>query len=303
MACFAAVYGVKHHGSVGLDAHGGPGLTAVGAVAPGGGVGHHAVPDHDVSHAAGPLGGGQGRVLAGGGQRDLVSHLECHVGVSPVGRVGGGEDVLVRSDGDGLVGEDQLGHLQGQAGVDRKLRDLPGIRVGGRLHAHIPARALAPGGHGGEILVEEKNIVCLRAGLVEVGGDHSELGVMVIQGDGHLGPVHNGRLAVGEDQGVLPVVAGLIDPVLDHQADGHAGGHDEEIGVYAAQHPPALGLREGDGPVDIAVAVDGGIPLNQHGGDGAVRGQLQGVALHPASAVDGDGVAVGQAVHKLGDGL
>ncbi len=275
-----AVHSVKDHGPVRLDSQCGAGLTAVGPIDPGGVVGDDAVPHHDVPHAAGPPCLGQGGVLTVGGQNDPVPLLKAVENLAQTIAGGGGEDVLVRADGDGLVRQDQLGDLQGEGGVDCEAGGASRGGVGRRLHAHIPAGALGPGGDGGKMLVEQVEPAPFSPGLVEVVG-----------GDGEAAAV------------VFAVVAGLIDPVFHHQTDWHAGGHGEEIGVDGAQHMIALGLGLGDGVVDTGSAVDRSAGLGQDGPGVAARLQLQRKTLHPASAVDGDGIAVSQAVGELGGGL
>ena len=172
MARLPAVHRVEHQGAVVLDTQGGARLAAVLGIGPAGGVGDGAVAHHDIPHAAGPLGLGQGGVGAAGGQGDGVAHLKGGKGVPPVGGVGSGKDVLVRSNGDGLVGNEQLGHLQGDAAVDGEVGDPAGKGVGRCPHTHIPAAAVAAGGDGGEVLIEQVDATDLVAGLVEVVGDH-----------------------------------------------------------------------------------------------------------------------------------
>ena len=65
----------------------------------------------------------------------------------------------------------------------------------------------------------------------------------------------------------------------------------------------ALGLGLVYGVADAGSAVNRSAGLGQDGPGVAARLQLQGKTLHPASAVDGDGIAVSQAVDELGGGL
>ena len=135
------------------------------------------------------LGVGEKGVAAGGGQDDLIPHLEGGEDVGAVGLVVGGEDVLVRTDHQGLVGQEHLGHLQTDGGVDGEVGDQAGLHIGDGLQPHIPAAAVAAGGDGGEVLVEQIDAADFMAGLVKAVGYHRGAGGMVKQGDGHAGDV------------------------------------------------------------------------------------------------------------------
>ena len=152
-------------------------------------------------------------------------------------------------------------------------------------------------------MVEEIDAADVVAHLIEIVGGDGGAGGLVGQRQLHLGVAHDRDLPVGDEHGVLRGAAGLVDAVLDDDAQGHAGGGGEEVGVDGPQDVVTLLLGVGHRPVDGGGAVDGARALQQDGLHIAVRLQLQGVALDPAAAVDGDGVVVGQTVHDPGGGL
>ena len=134
-------------------------------------------------------------------------------------------------------------------------------------------------------------------------GVHGIAGGLIIEGHTDLWRGDDGNLAVHDGHGVLPLGAGLVDAIFYNDTHGHPGGHGEKVGIDRAQHMVSGLLGGRDGLVDGGRAIDGAGALHQNGVGIAVSGQLKGIALHPASAVDGDGVAVSQAIHDLGGGL
>ena len=57
--------------------------------------------------------------------------------------------------------------------------------------------------------------------------------------------VESFALELVNDQGVLRLVAGLVDPVLNDDAQGHTGGHGEEVRIDGGQHVVAHLLGAG----------------------------------------------------------
>ena len=150
IAALAAVHGVHQQSAVCLHAQGGAGGPAILHIVPLAAVGEGAVFHHDIPHAPGPLGVGQGLVVTAGPQGDLVPHGKGLIVEQIAGGVIGGEDILVLPDVQGIAGLEHLRHLKGQVGVQGQLGPLAAVH---QLHAHIPAGGRGAGGHGGEVPV------------------------------------------------------------------------------------------------------------------------------------------------------
>ena len=147
------------------------------------------------------------------------------------------------------------------------------------------------GGDGGKVVVQQIDAPGLLSGLIEVVGNHGDVGGVVVQGQRDGRPLHNHHLIV--NHGVLALIAGLVHPVLNDQSQRDAGGHREKIGIDAAQHMVPGGLGVGDRPVDADAGIDGLRSLKQDGLSGAVRGKFKGKTLDAPVVVDGNGIAVG----------
>ena len=279
VAGLPAIHRVEHHGAVLLY----PYRSAWGlsdGIVPGGAVRHSAVSDHNIAAAPCPLGIGDGAVRAGGGQGDPVPHLIAGEEFGKAGLIGGGEDVVVLSDGDGVLGLKDLGHLQGELTVDGE----GGVTVILRhLEADHPAAGgVGAGGDGGEVLIIKVKSAGGVSPLVEVGeGDHAVVPA-VGQGEFDLGSGGQLQAAVYHGDGMVSLRAGLIHPVLNGDAVGDAAAHGKKVAVDAAQHMITQALRIADRLVDGGGPIDGAGGLDHDGGDAAVRLQLEGEALHPA---------------------
>ena len=298
VAGLAAVHFIKDHGAVGLHAQSGAGIAAVLGVGPAGAVGNGAVVYHDVPAAAGPLGPGQDGVGAGGGQGDQIAHLVAGEELVVARLIGGGKDVVIRSDGHRLVSVKHLGDFEGEGAVDAQVGALLLVH---QLHADHPAAGVVgAGGDGGEVLIIKVQASGGVPPLVEVVHGGGGVGALVCHRHAHLGGHGQLHAAARPGHGVAAFRAGFVYAVFNRDADGHSV-PVEKVAVDAANHVVSQAFSIADGLVDGGRAVNGSGGLDHNGIDLAVGGELEAVAFHPAGGgVVRDGVGISK---TIGNGL
>ena len=296
VAGLTAVYLVQHQSAVCLDAQGGAGVAAILAIDPLGAVGNGAVAYDDVARAAGPLGIGEDRVRAGGGQGDPVAHMVAGKDLIKARLIGRGENVVIFSDGDGVGGLKDVDHFQGQGAVDGKVGAFAVVNY--FKADHTAAGRIGLGGDGGKIFIIKVETAGGVAPLIKMGQLHSAVVPLVGEGDVYLGRDRQGDLSVDGGHGVVALGAGFVDAVLNGDAKRNAA-VSEKVTVDAADDVIAHTFRVADGLVNGGRAVGCARGLDHDGVDIAVGAELEGVTLHPpGGGMLGYGVDISQTVGK-----